>query len=179
MDYRALMGNTREREGTPTPELHQHGMVIEEVTQQGKRRSRVLTQTPMDYYLHRGIITPREHEAGEMFWAHYRAAGFMRPSVPSYESIIMSSASSGGSGFLCGSEKQQYAMQRWRKAHTSIQGEAGRVLAVNVCCWGYQLKEVLSQTGTLTFTGYTGANAMPRLREALHDLAKHYGLPNA
>lgn len=158
-----------------TPERKQHGIVIQEKTAEGKR-SRVLTQAPLDFYLHRFLITSREHEAGDLYWRDYQVAGFMRPIVPSFESIVMGQVTS-GSSFLCGSERQQHAMQRWRKATDSISGTIGKTLVLNVCCWGYHLKEILQADGRMAFGHYNHANVMPRLREALTELADHYGLP--
>lgn len=150
---------------SPTEEFKNHFTVIERGTTEGKK-SRNLTQTPLDLYFHRKSINKRQHEAGDMFYQDATKAALITGS----KTFINPDRIANGSPPAM-SDGQCFALDRWRKAFMAIQGEAGRSLAVNVCVYGYSLHD-------LRHTNYrNSAEMMPRLREALDDLAKHYHIP--
>lgn len=148
-----------------TDEFKNHFKVIERSTTAGKR-SKNATQTPIDLYFHRRSIKKRQWEAGNKFFEDATKAALITGS----KTFINPDRVANGSPPSM-SDAQCFALDRWRKAFHSIEGELGRSLAVNVCVYGYHLND-------LKHTNYrNSAEMMPRLREALDDLAKHYHIP--
>lgn len=133
-----------------------------------EKRKRHITQTPLDYYyLGRKFITERQYLAGMKLYSDFHYSGIYPSSSPA--EAPMSPGSSPASTSM--SERQVQARERLRKALASIQSPTSRMIAENVCCYGFFLRE-------LTIKYYDHPQTlMPPLKEALEVLGNFYGLP--
>lgn len=114
---------------------------------------------PLQMYKNRKQITVMQFDAGNKLYADFYIAGMQCINATTLD------RTGGLSEF---SEKQLEARQRWRNAVDAVQGAIGKLLVINVCCYG-------ESVGAIENRYYTHANAaMSRFREAMDDLAGHY-----
>ncbi len=146
-----------------TAELRQHHLVTYDETSEVKKRARVLTSAPCDYYLHRRNITQQQWEASEklfFFWYH----GAERSN---YVTVRNPHEPSGGKG---DPDSKIILEQKYNAAIKALPNAVIRLLVINVVCHG----EYLATVNHLAI----GKNArMEKLRDALDILAKHFGIP--
>lgn len=142
----------------PTAELYGKAMIVD-----GAKRSYNLTQDALDYYYYsRKAISQEEYTAGSALREAFARSGQARLASPSLQ------MPSGG-GFnpnSFGMETQ--ARQEVRNCLDAVEGMPGRVLVMNVVCYGFTLDVV-------DVPGYTNnAKKLARLREGLRDAYKFY-----
>lgn len=133
------------------------------------------TTIPIDYYFKRSIISPMEYGAANRFFKDFYHAGMANHSGVNMDAVRSANAGS----FLPRSESQRDALTRWRDAVSAVHGAIGKKMIVNVCCYGYWLKDGLpKKKSELTGWDYAyyndAAAAMSRFHEALSDLTRHY-----
>lgn len=116
-------------------------------------------QTPMDFYLKRRNITPHEYRAGERLFRDFALSGQTPGMIYNLDPVR------GGERQF--THSQMEARERWRRAIGSVQGKVGQLMLLNVCCYGYWLKDV-------NYMPYKSKQSMPRFREALEYLIDHY-----
>lgn len=127
-------------------------------------------QVPLDLYFRSKMLGKNEEEAGiryaagTKFYRDFYIAGLTMKMTIDFNSIY----SGESRHFLPVSDIQRDALDRWRKAYDAVSGSIGKMMAVNVCCYGYYLKDIEHRYYK------RGADAMPRLLEVLDDLAMHY-----
>ena len=145
--------------------LHQQmrGRMVEGGKDKGTRIAIVQIQVPLDYYHFRKkpMIDLNQYEAGKKLHRDFHLSG-QTPGIASTLDGI------GGRGDF--TQAQMEALERWRAAMKEISGKIGQLMVLNVCCYGYLLKEI-------SYLHYRNSQqAMPRFKEALDDLVKHYGI---
>jgi uncharacterized protein DUF6456 len=137
-----------------TPERARHGeLVTRETMDAGITGKRVKHECRLDWYLDKGSIIDRQHEAGLRFrrdW-HFAAAA---PSVIGADGARISRAA-GRQDFT---DTQLAARRRMTAAIDLLGGELAEIV-VDVCC----------------FDNWASGR-LPRLRDGLTALADHYGL---
>lgn len=129
-----------------------------------KRVYRVANQTPLDSLRRRGSIDEPQFQAGVEMAKFFHVAGIMRMSRSKFEYQSPSTDTR-----LTGSEAQSYARERLKQCITAM-GRVGSVIALDVCCYEYTVKDCSKQKG------FDEKYAMERLREALDDYAVALGL---
>lgn len=142
----------------PTPELYNQTLIVD-----GQKRSYNLTQDALDFYYNaRKTLSPDEYTAGRRLREAFDRTGQARLASPS-----LSMPSGGGfnpSSF--GAETQ--ARQEVRNCLDAVHGFPGRILVMNVACYGFMVNVV-------PVTGYANnATKMARLKEGLMDVYKFY-----
>lgn len=126
-------------------------------------------QNPMDLYYNKkclgeGEIGKWRYRAGDRFFREFYTAGITPSMTINYSRVY----SNDKKEFLPAHDKQREALDNWRLAYMSVTGEVGKFLAVNVCCYGFYLRD-------LDIANYRrGQDALPRFLEVLDDLKKHY-----
>lgn len=118
------------------------------------------TQIPIDFYLKRKNINQKEYNAANKLFRDFTLSG-----QTSGMTANLNPTRSGGGAFTTA---QLEARERWRNAVDAIYGLVARQMVIDVVCYGYWLKDG-------NYIGYkTGQMAMPRFKEAINDLIKHY-----
>ena len=118
------------------------------------------TQIPIDFYLKRKTITQKEYNALNRLFRDFTLSG-----QTSGMTANLNPTRSGNSTFTTA---QLEARERWRNAVNAIYGLIARQMIIDVVCYGYWLKDG-------SYGGYkNGQLAMPRFKEAISDLIKHY-----
>jgi hypothetical protein len=120
------------------------------------------TQNPLDYYLKRKNITVHEFRAGDRLFRDFSVSGQTQSMIADLNPVK--------GGLKNYTQKQMDARDRWREAMASVDGLVGKLMVLNVCCYGYWLKDI-------NYNPYGPAQAMPRFKEALCCLIKHYKKP--
>lgn len=121
------------------------------------------TQLPIDVYLRRKTITVDEYGAANRLYRDFSMSG-----QTSGMTINLDPVRGGVKGFT---EKQLEARERWRLAIGAVGGNIGKMMIINVCCYGYYLSEI-------SYRYYKDSSrAMARLHEALAELVEHYNKP--
>jgi len=157
-----------------TDELRQHTEIKEELNEENKRRVRNVLQIPLDYYHRIGLTTEggisfRQWEAGTRLHKDFSLTGTTPTPQPISSDIFIKST-----GPKDYTPSQWEAQRRFREAmkHIGRPDSPAYILLVNVCCYGYLLKDIR------TVPYYVTTNQMMgRLCEALDSLADHYGIP--
>lgn len=120
------------------------------------------SQLPLEIYHNRGIINYIEYLAGNKLYRDF----FISAQTPGL-TINLDPIRGGERNFT---QAQLDARERWRQAMKSVSGAIGQLMALNVCCYGYWLKEI-------PYLHYkTSQQAMARFHEAMEDLIVHYKL---
>lgn len=159
-----INGNDYMDKGTKEVQAKAGAFMVTEKTKDAYHK-RIVVQVPLQYYVNATkSITRAQFKAGHRFYCDWRAAGFEFRSSPSMDVVKIPPRADKAM-----SNSQQEALDSFRAACNAIQGENGRILAQNVCCYGFLVKDVL-----LPYSQDT-RYLMPRLKEALDDLAKFYG----
>ena len=127
-------------------------------------------QFPLDLYFKKGNLGSNDevarerYAAGNRFYKDFYISGLtMKLTVD-----LNATYGSGQSGYLPVTEIQREARDKWRAAYNAVNGAIGKMMAVNVCCHGYYLKDIETRYYR------RGTDAMPRLHEVLDDLANFY-----
>lgn len=136
-------------------------ITTQETMAAGMKRAKVMHECRLDYYLLKGFLTDNQRDAGIRFRGDWETAAVSAGVIGAYEPAI-----SGKAGFT---HTQIEARDRVRK----VVGKLGAIpssILIAVCCYD-------------TWAGdWEEARRWPRrsgialLRDALTDLAKHYGL---
>lgn len=157
----AKRGSSVDESDLGTPELRQHEIVSEEKTVKGKRRSRVETETPINYYKLRGWLTEKQERAGKEFYRiwYYGAEKL------SYVQMRYCAEPEGGAPDY---ESKMIMEQKYKAALKAMRYNE-RQITHNVCCLGEWAKSV-EVPGVMK-----RENKMTLLREALDGLAIHFG----
>lgn len=147
-----------------TPQMREKlialGVIHIGLTESSQRRISEVPQVPLDMYRSRRYITADEYNSGDRLYRDFIMSG----QAPG-GTINLNAGSGSVQGFT---ESQLQARQRWRNGLMAVRGKIGQLMTLNVCCYGYWLKDV-------SYTPYrTSAEAMPRFREALGDLYDFY-----
>lgn len=121
------------------------------------------TQVPIDYYFKRRILSEIEYRAASKLFHDFTVSGQM----PGMTLDLLPASKSSSGGFT---SAQLEARERWRLGMQSISGTIAKMMVINVCCYGYWLKD----TRYLHYK--TSTDAMARFHEALGDLTAHYDL---
>jgi len=138
-----------------TPERAQHGeLVTRETMDAGITGKRVKHECRLDWYLDKGSIIDRQHEAGLRFRRDWHFAAAAPSLVGSYGARI--SRLAGRQDF---SDTQLVARRRTAAAIDRLGRELAEIV-VDVCC----------------FDNWASGR-LPALRDGLGMLADHYGLP--
>jgi hypothetical protein len=138
-----------------TPERSQHGeLVTRETMDAGITGKRVKHECRLDWYLDKGSIIDRQHEAGLRFRRDWHFAAAAPSLVGSYGARI--SRLAGRQDF---SDTQLAARRRTAAAIDRLGRELAEIV-VDVCC----------------FDNWASGR-LPALRDGLGMLADHYGLP--
>lgn len=131
-------------------------------------------QVPIDYYYNRKLITHLEYIAANKLFRDFVISGQIPGMISNLDSIR--------GGYRGITQSQMEARQRWRDAIDSIHGTIGQLMALNVCCYGYWLKDGINNKGNrskpaMNYLHYkTAQEAMSRFHEVLSDLIEHYDL---
>ena len=166
--------------GTPEFAAQCGDSLISYETSKGARR-RNIVQVPIDYYRFAvkttcpttgkkiPTITAAQHQAGERLHVHFQQSGMVPSSFPTTD---LAAIGSGSSGDRVPSDRQNHHRQQLRRAIAAIKSDSGKVVAVNVCCYGYLLKDIALpyHSGAVTL--------MPILKESLDDLIRFFGIPS-
>lgn len=160
----AMQGNDYMDKGTAQFQAKVEPYFVTEKTKDAYHK-RVVVQVPLQYY-HTATkaITRTQYRAGHRFYCDWRAAGYEFKSSPSLDVVKIPPRQDKAM-----TSRQQDALDSFRAAQAAIQGKSGRILAEHVCCYGFLVKDV-----ALPYSCDT-RYLMPRLKEALDDLALHYG----
>jgi hypothetical protein len=119
-----------------------------------------VAQIPLDVYMARRVISYPEYYAGNRLFKDWTASGQSQGVTANLNPVRGS-----GKGM---SNSQMEARDRWIKAVMAINGTVARKMVVDVCCYGYSLKDA-------SYGHYKNVNqAMARLHEAFDDLIAHY-----
>lgn len=162
-----------------TPELHQRHITAGEETNEVRRRTRVLSQVPIDYYLHQGWLSMQQWESAELlyfFW-YYGAekSGYVvsrDPRQPKGKADSM---------------RREYLEQKYNEAVSEIGGLGAKLVVYNVVCLGewarsdaelHALKLSNKKHYLDALDKKVGRNRrMKLLRQGLDDLARHFRIP--
>ncbi len=140
------------------PERRRHDrVVIERVAEESqivRDRARVYSRSPLRTYLRRGLITPRQKEAGELLGRLWHLAGIEPRVVARYDELIVRGSVQ---GFVV---RRGEAYERWRAAMRAV-GPIAASEIVAACCEERSVG---------------GGAAMEILRRGLDVLADHFGL---
>lgn len=118
------------------------------------------SQVPIDYYFKRSLINQDEYNAANRLFRDFSLSG----QTPGMSSNLDPNGG-GGIGFT---HIQLEARERWREAVKAIHGQIAKSIAVDVCCYGYWLKDT-------HYKHYkTSQERMARFHEILDDLISHY-----
>ena len=123
-----------------------------------------VAQVPIDWYLKRRHISKAEYRAANRIFTDWALSGQSNGVTANLTDAQVRGVLGQWRSL---SEAQQGALDRWKKAIYAINGKIGQLMVINVCCYGYWLKDV-------NYLPYREAQAFPRFREALEDLLKHY-----
>lgn len=150
------------------------------------RGPRVVTQTPLDRYRHRGNINERQFKAGEKLRSDWYVSGLEPHTVAN----LMGSGGGGECSYgMAKSEGQAIAREEWRQAIKATGIRLSPIL-IAVCCEDRTAPDWLLSTGHREPRGTDDAGkpetddkiskrvqheAMVTLRIALDVLANHYG----
>jgi len=151
-----------------TRELRQHALVVEEIRElgAGKARSagaRVVTQRLIDSLLRRGEIEGYQHQAGERLYSDFHAAG-------KSQHMVMNLMGTGGGGRLPETTNSQAVAHKRLWEACDALSHLGRQLAVAVCIFDEQPSHVVQRFG------FPARYGIHRFKEAMTDLARHYGI---
>lgn len=119
---------------------------------------------PLDMLLHRRIIDPCQYTAGDRFRSDYE-----KSEIAPAKAVELKERVSGGGVSLGVPEHRLEAMHRVGKALEAA-NVISRLLILDVCVLGLSLDQVRHKRAFPR--DYVG----PRFREALDELAEHYGL---
>lgn len=120
-------------------------------------------QLPIDVYLKRKVISQDEYYAANRLYRDFTRSGQTKGMT-----VDLTRMHGSGNHFC---EKQLEAREHWRLAIKAIQGDIGKMMVINVCCYGFYLSEV-------SYRYYNNSGrAMARLHEALENLVEHYNKP--
>lgn len=154
---------------TGPPERRQHVELITDYVPVLGRLTREANSTVLDEYWDRGYLRAdnEQPEAGTIRWQagnqfrdDFEAAAIHGTVTASLERV------DGGRQEM--TEKQVAARQRYRKAVRDV-GKINAVILERVCVWGERINVVETKMRWRVRWG------MPRLWEALDELARHYG----
>lgn len=155
-----------------TPERAAKAITEVSSTQENKRRRRILTQVPLDAYLHlhrigRGGINFRQWEAGDKLYRIFSRSSLIRAPSPMAEVHIPPAKADRTSN------SQYDALEDYLRAVDHLgRFRIGTIIVVNVCCYGYELRD-------LRLPHYQTSNQMmARMKESLDELADFFGLPH-
>lgn len=142
-------------------------MVEEKAGKHGGKRKRNTIQVPLDFYYRKNSINYRQYSAGVRLYQLFLRAGMIQRITPSYNVVGSRTTKDAHQR----TDRQYAALSKWREALDAIAGDNGKVIAVNVCCYGFLLKDInlpyYSESYLLT----------PRFKEVLDDLAEFFGIP--
>lgn len=124
---------------------------------------RAKVQVPIDYYRRRGNITEEQFRAANRLYRDFFLSGQIMPLTVNLDSV----GSDCQRAFLPLGEIQRNALDSWRSAITAVDGKIAQLLLLNVCCYGYWLKEV-------RHIRFKKRYLMARFKKALDDLIDHY-----
>lgn len=120
------------------------------------------SQIPIDFYYRRGLLCQDEYRAANKLYRDFSLSG-QTPGM----AINIDPVCSGEKNFT---DAQMEARERWRHAIMAIRGNIAKIIVIDVCCYGYWLKDT-------HYKHYkTSQERMARLHEALDDLVAHYFL---
>jgi len=150
-----------------TPELHQRLN-----TRRKNGRAIVMNSTALEYYhnMKRGGITQRQYEAGTQLERDFYFSGLSPSMTPCLDPCHIPSGNS-ERGMLAKGEKQWHHYRRFQKAMDSLAIPDAKMLAFNVCCGSFFVKELQHPyfNAPSALLGY--------LRVVLDTLAEFYKIP--
>lgn len=120
-------------------------------------------QLPMDFYYKRRLITKLEYINASKLYRDFYISGQTTKLTCNLDAI----RSDDQKAYLPATQTQREALDNWRSAISSIHGKIGQLMALNVCCYGYWLKDI-------NYMPYNQKQSLPRFREALEDLRIFY-----
>lgn len=129
-------------------------------------------QTPLDLYYNKRFlgsdseIASKRFAAGNKFYRDFYIAGMTPGMTIDFNRVY----SFDKREFLPATESQREALDRWREAYQNVHGVIGKMLAVNVCCYGYMLSDIEIRYYR------RGRDAFPRFLEMLDDLVIYYSI---
>lgn len=117
-------------------------------------------QVPIDYYFRRGLLSHDEYNAANKLYRDFVLSAQTSRMIMNLDPI-----KSGEKNFTVA---QMEARERWREAIMAIHGSIAKIIMIDVCCYGYWLKDT-------HYKHYkTSQERMARFHEALEDLVMHY-----
>ena len=145
-----------------TPELRKRHVVTFEETSDVRKRARVMSEVPIDFYLHNGKISVRQWDAANLlygFWYYgaVRSSYVVSrdPRTPRVEPNV---------------ESRGQCQQKYRKAMNAISGKQTQLLIYDVVCLGEFLINI-------NHIGVEKNRRLERLKDGLDDLARHFKIP--
>ena len=148
----------------PTPERLKKGDIIEweDTEEAGQKAARVRTQTVLDRYYEKQLISQRQYDAGQRFYSLWRAAGRSVGTTGTYDVRV---------GCVVNlTERQAMADSHYRQILNDI-GESLAMIIIGVVLLDETAKEMAAKRGEKKY----GAIAMLKL--ALDALADTLGMP--
>lgn len=127
------------------------------------------TQDPMDLYYRRRMLGDEEtgyerYAAGRRLYRDFYVSG-----QEAMLTIDLNRVRSPDKRvFMPSTERQRIALDEYRKAIDAVHGVIGKLMVINVCCYGYFLKDIQCRYYK------NSEHALPRFQEALDDLAAFY-----
>lgn len=162
-----------------TPQIHQQHITVEQKTEEVSRRTRIMSQIPIDYYLHRGWITMQQWEAGDKF----HAAWYFGAEKSLYVTTRYDTMPRG----TWESESAEKMKKRYVEAVSSIRGLPAQLVVYNVVCLGewarsdvelHRLKLTNKKHYLEALDEKIGKNRrMKLLKQGLDDLARYFKIP--
>ena len=126
------------RDPIVTKQRYEKGDVEVLETERGGYEVRV-SQLPLDFYKSRNLlgndrdVAKRRYDSGIRFYSDFYISGQFPGMTVDYDKVY----SVFKKQFLPATQKQREALDRWRAAYASVHGDVGKMLAVNVCCYGF------------------------------------------
>lgn len=152
-----------------TPELAAKTTNEVKLTQDNRRRRRILVQQPIDFYLNMrsGGINMRQWEAGNKLFEYFSMSQIIPSPTALTDKVRIPST-----GPNHGSMTQQHAYAEYRAAIKAMGPQLiGTGLVLHVCCYGYYLRD-------LRVPYYRTPNQMMAcLQETLDLLGDHFSIP--
>ncbi len=137
-------------------------------------------QIPLDYYYRRGLLNIHEYNAANSLFCDFYLSGQTTAKTIKYGDHPLGV----NKAYLGHTEIQLNALERWRNALEYVKGQIGRQMVINICCYGYKIKDAYSKSSAVMqnapvmsyFPYKTPQQAMARFHEALDDLIEFYEL---
>ena len=155
---------------TPTPEVLASGAVVKLPS---KAHFNTLT-CPCSTYFAKSQITARQHDAARRMYEAYCASLILKGlKASSYEGMPSSGGTYSGINVT---ERMMIARREHEAAISSIHGDSGKAVIKAVVCDEMSVGFVTTLNLPYLKEYKTPAQLMARFKDALTDLANHYGL---